>query len=118
MKDERDHYTESERASMKPFVEKAERLMEELHNCLLLKLKTSFTKIKNETGFEEFLVVGSWASMVIADALGTICIGDGSFDSFILRANEIDVFYSNFVADSDKSLSVMLDCIEYHDVEG
>ncbi len=50
-------------------------------------------KIHQETGHEHFLIGGSWAAMMIAKALETVCSDDNDADSCELKANDIDVYH-------------------------
>ena len=70
--------------------------MDELNAYLVPKLSPLFEKIHLETGLEESVVGGSFASAEIADAVGTVYLDDESVDPIELVANDIDTYHGRF----------------------
>lgn len=75
-------------------------------------------KIHQETGHEHFLIGGSWAAAMIAEALQSVPHED-SFDSCHdkLEANDIDVYHGSFIDEADCKLIVDLHCIDYQNID-
>ena len=59
-----------------PFVQRAESMLEQLKATLHELVVPYLQVVHEETGFEEFIVGGSWASAKIAEAMATICCDD------------------------------------------
>ena len=98
---------------MEPFVEQANSVMPELEDALLAPITDDLKLIHNETGYEEFIVSGSWASAKIVEAHTNVFHGDEIVDTMDLEANDVDIYHGTFSTDTAKPLAVKLDRIVY-----
>ena len=82
---------------------KAETLGDSLIIQLELTIKDTIDLIHQETGFERFVIGGSWAAEHIASAISTICSDDAEFEDedLTLKSNDIDCYHGNFCEDDD-----------------
>jgi len=113
----------SEVTRNQPYVEKAATLRPQLQIALKSLVQDHIELIHNKTGMEEFIIGGSWASAMIAEAYGNVREEDGFEDQeaseiAVLDANDIDVYHGSFTDMSAKRLFVHLDKIEYTKVDG
>ena len=108
---------EEEANRVQPFVDKAESLMEELHSSLMENILPHLELIHSETGLEEFVIGGSWASAMIVKAVTEVCKDDGEVDVFELEANDVDIYHGAFTTEPGTSMVVHKDQIEYKVVE-
>ena len=116
---ERKAVMEAQIARAKPYVEKAKGLMAAVHAVVSSVIESHLELVHRETGLEEFLIGGSWASAMIVDAISDICQdGDHDVDSFVLEANDIDVYHGSFTSVAGTSMSVHLDQIDYTKIDG
>ena len=74
-------------------------------------------RIHAATGFETFIIGGSWVSMVVQKAIDLIFEDDTTYQPVQLKANDIDVYHGEFTIE-DKNLTVDMNAIEYKAVEG
>lgn len=116
IKDVHDSFEELE---MKPFVETAERLIPELENKLTAYIEVVEDVLKTihrETGFERFLVAGSWSSFMISKVLTEwdrcIELNEIEFKKFELVANDIDIYHGPYSDEIDLPLHVDLHAIK------
>ena len=103
---------------MGPFFAKGEELMGQIYEHLEPLLIPTLETIHNETGLEEFLIGGSYATAQLAGILSTVCLDNDTFDSLTLKANDIDTYHGNSTDDPSVSLIADLGGIKYHKVEG
>ena len=106
---------EAERLAMRPYVDKAEAMMGDVMDALLPLVEKDLLTIHNETGFERFIIGGSWAAMKIVDALVDVC-EEEEFEAMALEANDVDVYHGEFT-EEDRKLNVKLDAICYKKVD-
>ena len=74
-------------------------------------------RIHAATGFETFIIGGSWVSMVVQKAIDLIFEDDTTYQPVQLKANDIDVYHGEFTIE-DKNLTVDMNAIDYKAVEG
>ena len=103
---------------MMVYVEKAEAIKADLLQELDKVVRQHLEVVHEETGLEEFIVGGSWAAAMIAQALTNISDDESEFESLVLKANDVDVYHGTFTASAGSVMSVMLDRIAYKEVEG
>ena len=100
---------EFERVLNAPFVNKADNLMGELTEVLSTLITDDLTNIYLETGHEEFLIGGSWASAKIVQALLKLLPENEDLEELNeLVTNDCDLFYGEFTTDYSKSFAVDL----------
>ena len=77
---------------MKPYIDKAAKLLPELEGRLQAYIEGDLGTIHRQTGLEEFLIAGSWPSSIIAKVLSewTHCEDLADFDKLELKVNDID----------------------------
>jgi len=104
---------------MKPFIDKADKMMDDLTQKMLSYTETYLAIIHRETGLEKFIVGGSWASHMIVTVLNEWdrCDDLNEYDQLELVANDIDVFYGPFATATD-SMVVDFHDIKKHEVTG
>ena len=116
-------------AETQPFVEKAFSRLMELKASLQRMATQDQHRIHAATGFETFIIGGSWMSMLVQKAIDLIFEDDTTFQTVQLKANGIDVYHGEFAIDEDnvnegdttsseKNLRVDMNAIEYKAVEG
>ena len=57
--------------------------------------------IHQVTGYEHFIIGGSWAAEQIVAAQATVCKEDNEVEPFCLDANDIDIFHGNIIDATD-----------------
>ena len=100
---------EAERVVNAPFVTKANGLMSELTEVISTLITDDLKKMHSETGHEEFLIGGSWASAKIVQALLTLLPVNedlGGLNELVM--NDCDLFYGKFTTDCSKPFVVDL----------
>ena len=100
---------EAERVVNAPFVTKANSLMSALTEVLSTLITDDLKKMHSETGHEEFLIGGSWASVKIVQALLKLLPENEDLEELKeLVTNDCDLFYGEFATDKSKKFVVDL----------
>ena len=93
-------------------------MMDTIHTQLLLTVIAHIFLINTETGLEEFIIGGSWSSLMIASTMNKICYEEeNGCNTLALEANDVDVYHGNFSSKAPK-MRVHLDQIKYTQVDG
>ena len=100
-----------------PFVERVTSRLMELKASLRRMATQDLHHICAATGFETFIIGGSWVSMVVQKAIDLIFEYDTTYQPVQLKANDIDVYHGEFTIE-DKNLTVDMNAIEYKAFEG
>ena len=94
-------------------------MLKELEQKVLAYIEDDLCIIHRETGFEQFLVAGSWSSSIIAKVVSEWdrCEDLSDYNKLELIANDIDIYYGCFAHDEDVSFTVDMLGIKKHQVD-
>ena len=108
LKAKRDAHLESERIETEPFVQKAQRLLSELETRMYGYVSHYLRVIHVATGYDSFVIGGSWASSMIAKVLSewTHCSDLVDFDKLDLVANDIDLYHGHWSTEEGNLMTV------------
>ena len=108
MKAKRDAHLESDRIQTEPFVQKAQRLFSQLETRMYGYVSHYLRTIHVVTGYDNFIIGGSWASSMIAKVLNewTHCSDLVNFDKLDLVANDIDVYHGHWSTEEGVLMTV------------
>ena len=100
------------------YTEKAASLMPAITNQLATLVIDPLKLVHEETGYEKFIVGGSWVSEKICDAISVVCKDDTNVDLLAMSANDLDLYWGTFTDDPEKKLSVDLTQVRYKTIAG
>jgi hypothetical protein len=102
------------------FVDKADKLMDELTSKVLAYVERDLATIHKVTGLEQFVVGGSWASSIIAKVINEWdeCSELDGIERLELAANDLDVYHGPFTANENAPMVVNLHEIKKYEVPG
>ena len=114
---ERKELLEKEAVKTRPYVEMAERMMDAVYEDLISTVTNHILLINEETGLEEFIIGGSWSSLMIANAINSISNEEENrCRAPVLEANDVDVYHGAFSTEAPEMI-VFLDQIKYTQVD-
>ena len=110
---------DAELADTWPFVENKTSCLIELKANIQRMTTQNLHHIHAATGFETFIIGGSWVLMIVQKAIDIIFEDDATFQTVQLKENDIDVYHDELTIDGEKkNLRVDMNIIEYKAAEG
>ena len=114
---ERKELLEKEAVKTRAYVEMAERMMDAVYEDLISTVTNHILLINEETGLEEFIIGGSWSSLMIANTINSISDEEENRCRVpVLEANDVDVYHGAFSTEAPEMI-VFLDQIKYTQVD-
>jgi hypothetical protein len=109
----------SVKAALNVYVTKSELHMGGLKQSIRNFSIGTLKKIKDATGFDQFVIGGSWSSMVVQRAISeTYEESEHCYEGPVLKANDIDLYHGVFCDREASRLDIYKRDIEYQTVEG